>query len=260
MNVEEFTALHEPGRPLLLANAWDLASARYLHDSGFPVVATTSAGVSYGANKADAAGETLEETLALARACTAAGIPLTVDMESGFGTDPAQVAGHVAEFAALGVLGVNIEDGQGDGTLRPLPQAVDTIAEIVRAVPGIFVNARTDAYWSGGDDDPTHRYDLALERALAYREAGAHGIFVPGVSDPDTIGRLTDAIPAPVNILFQPSGPSFGQLAELGVGRVSVGSMLFRLALDTIVQAARAVRESRYQAPDTVPTYADLND
>lgn len=260
MNVEEFQALHVPGDPLLLANAWDLASARYLFASGFPVIASTSAGVAYGAHKADAHGATLAETLALARSCRDAQIPLTVDMEAGFSDDPAQAAAHVAAFAELGVLGVNIEDGRPDHTLVPLDQAVAKIEAIIAAVPNIFVNARTDAFWHGTEQDDARKYGASLERALAYRAAGAQGIFIPGVSDASTIGNLVDAIEAPLNVLFQPSGLSFAQLADLGVGRVSCGSMLFRLALGTIAQAAMEVRESRFVAPTTIPSYAQLND
>lgn len=259
MDVEQFRALHVPGTPLLLANAWDLASARYLHDSGFGVIGTTSAGVAYAANKPDAHGATLAENLALATACRAAGIPLSVDLESGFSDEPATAAAHASAFAELGVLGINLEDGRPDGTLAPIEEAVAKLEAVVAAVPNVFVNARTDAFWLGRADDEG-RLPVALERALAYRDAGADGIFVPGIRDAGAISTIVEAVSAPVNVLFQPDGLTFAQLAELGVGRVSCGSLLFRLALGSIVEAAQHVRDSRFQAAPTTPSYADLND
>ncbi|MEU8261794.1 isocitrate lyase/phosphoenolpyruvate mutase family protein [Micromonospora sp. NPDC048999] len=180
-----FHALHRPGRPLLLPNAWDHSSAAALAARGHSAIGTTSLGVAAVGGKPDAAGATRAENLDLARRLRDLPVLLTVDIEGGFSDDPAAVADYVAELAALGVVGVNVEDGRPDGSLAPPELAAAKIAAVKDAVPGLFVNARTDAWWL---DVPEPRYE-ALLRARAYREAGADGLFVPGVPD-DTVGLL----------------------------------------------------------------------
>ncbi|MGR6319312.1 isocitrate lyase/phosphoenolpyruvate mutase family protein [Micromonospora soli] len=247
---EAFHALHRPGRPLLLPNAWDHASAAALAARGHPAIGTTSLGVAAAGGKPDAAGATRGENLDLARRLRDLPVLLTVDVEGGFSDDPAAVADYVAELAALGVVGVNLEDGRPDGSLTPPELAAAKIAAVKAAVPGLFVNARTDAWWLGVPEPLPE----ALDRARAYRAAGADGFFVPGAPD-DLVERLAAEAGRPLNVLHRPGGPTLAVLGRLGVARVSTGSLLFRAALGAALHAADAVRADRDAALPAAPGY-----
>ncbi|GAA3593182.1 isocitrate lyase/phosphoenolpyruvate mutase family protein [Nonomuraea rosea] len=238
-----FGELHRPGDPLLLPNAWDYGSAALLAAHGFPAIGTTSLGVSAVYGKPDAAGATRAETIELAEAIKDLGVLVTVDIEGGFSDDPAEVSDLVAGLAALGVAGVNLEDGRPDGTLRP----VELHQRIIEAAKGhgVFVNARTDTCWLKTGD--------TRERVSAYEHAD--GIFVPGLSDLTEIAEIAAGTPRPLNVLYQPAGPTLAQLAAAGVARVSTGSLLYRAALQGALAAVLAARGE--QAPP-VPTYAEI--
>jgi 2-methylisocitrate lyase-like PEP mutase family enzyme len=259
MTAAEFRALHRPGEPLVLPNAWDLASARWLHAAGHPVVGTTSLGVAVASGRADGAGEIADQTRELAAHLTAAGIAVTVDLESGFSDDPDDVGRFAAELAHLGVVGVNIEDSAPDGRLVDPETAAAKIAAIAAAAPELYLNARTDTFWIGGDwigadADASSRLGDAVHRAHRYLEAGASGIFVPGTLAPAVIAQLTRAIPAPLNVLVQSRLP-VNELARLGVARVSTGSLLFRIALGAISNAAASIRDGTFDPPSSTPDY-----
>ncbi|SIN78808.1 isocitrate lyase/PEP mutase family protein [Agromyces cerinus] len=254
----EFRALHRPGAPFLLPNAWDLASARWLHADGHRAIGTTSLGLAIGAGKRDGAGEIAAETLALARAAAAHGISLSIDLEAGFSDDPEQVGRYAAELAAIGCVGVNIEDSTEHGDLVDLKLAAAKIAAIASAAPGLYLNARTDGYWVSNGDDGAGRFDDAVARARRYLAAGASGIFVPGVLAPQTIAALCGAIEAPLNVLVQPElRPA--DLGRLGVARVSTGSLLFRTALGSVSAAVQAITADRPSNPlPAAPSYAEV--
>lgn len=182
--------------------------------------------------------------LALATRLARLPVPVTVDIEGGFHDDPGAVAEFVTQLAELGIAGVNIEDGRGDTALADPAHQAKLIAAIKSATPSTFINARVDTHWLGIDRDST------LTRAEQYTAAGADGIFLPGLTDPDQIARFVTAIPLPVNILYSPTGPSLATLGTLGVRRVSTGSLLYRAALAATIGIARAVRA------DTPPTSA----
>ncbi|QYC39449.1 Oxaloacetate decarboxylase [Nonomuraea coxensis DSM 45129] len=237
-----FHDLHRPGEPFLLPNAWDYGSAAALAALGFPAIGTTSLGVAAVHGRPDAAGVTRAETVELAEAIKDLGVLVTVDVEGGFSDDPAEVSDLVAGLAALGVAGVNLEDGRPDGTLRP----IGLHQEIIEAAKGhgVFVNARTDTCWLRTGD--------TLERVRAY--AHADGVFVPGLTGLDAIAEVAAATPLPLNVLFQPDGPTMAELAAAGVARVSTGSLLYRAALQGALAAALAVQGR--PAPG-MPTYAE---
>ncbi|MBM0230127.1 MULTISPECIES: isocitrate lyase/phosphoenolpyruvate mutase family protein [Micromonospora] len=245
-----FHALHRPGRPLLLPNAWDAASAAALAAQGHPAIGTTSLGVAAAGGKPDAAAATRGENLDLARRLRGLPVLLTVDVEGGFSDDPAEVGGYVAELATLGVVGVNLEDGRPDGTLAPTELVAAKLAAARAAAPGLFLNARTDAWWLGVPEP----LEQALHRARAYRAAGAHGFFVPGAPD-DTVGLLAAEVGVPLNVLHRPGGPSLAELGRLGVARVSTGSLLFRAALGAALDLADAVGAGRDGDRRAVPSY-----
>ncbi|MBY8877558.1 isocitrate lyase/PEP mutase family protein [Actinacidiphila acidipaludis] len=237
----EFAALHHrPGTPLLLPNAWDHASAAALAAAGFEAIGTTSLGVAAAAGLRDGEGAARAETLALARRLGAGVGLLSVDIEGGFSDDPEEVVALAGELVEAGAVGVNLEDGRPDGTLAPAALHAAKIAAVKAAVPGLFVNARTDTYWLGAAGP-----DETGARLAAYQQAGADGVFVPGLSDPERIAGLVDTVGLPLNILYAPAGPSVAELAALGVARVSLGSLLFRCALGAAVVAALDVRAGR---------------
>ncbi|WP_042374445.1 isocitrate lyase/PEP mutase family protein [Streptacidiphilus neutrinimicus] len=253
-----FRALHHDtggsGTPLVLPNAWDHASAAALAAAGFAAVGTTSLGVAAAAGLPDGAGRTREETLRLARLLGGGAFLLSADAEGGFSDDPAEVAAFAAELAEAGAVGVNLEDGRADGSLTPPRLHATKIAAVKAAVPWLFVNARTDTYWlRQGREAET------AARLAAYRDAGADGVFVPGVTDPDGIAAAVAATDLPLNVLASPGGQTLARLAELGVRRVSLGSLLFRAALGAAVHTVLTLRADGVLPPlPQTPDYASV--
>jgi 2-methylisocitrate lyase-like PEP mutase family enzyme len=239
---ELFRSLHRAGTPLILPNAWDVASARLVEDAGAAAVATTSAGVAWslGAPDGDRLGRDRAVEL-VARVAAAVRVPVSADIESGYATEPAGVAETIRQVVAAGAVGVNLEDSRYDeaGPLYPVEVAAGRIAAAREAagVP-LFINARTDVYLRSVGE-PATRLPAALERAAAYLAAGADGVFVPGVTDPDTVSRLVAGIAGPLNVLAGPGAPTVPELAALGVARISVGHKLAARAY----AAARAAAE-----------------
>jgi 2-methylisocitrate lyase-like PEP mutase family enzyme len=234
-----FRALHAPGSLLVLPNAWDVATARLAEDAGAAAVATTSAGVAWslGAPDGDHLGRDLAADL-VARIVAAVDVPVTADIEGGYAPDPAGVAETVRAIIDAGASGINIEDAGGAG-LRPTGEQADRIAAAREAATAagvpLFINARTDTYLRAAGD-----LAATLDRATAYLAAGADGIFVPGVADPETIAALAAGIDAPLNIMAGPGSPTVADLAKLGVTRVSVGASI---ALSAYAHARRGMRE-----------------
>ncbi|MFI9153994.1 isocitrate lyase/phosphoenolpyruvate mutase family protein [Streptomyces sp. NPDC053367] len=240
-----FASLHRAGAPLLLANAWDHASASALAAEGFPAIGTTSLGVAAAAGLPDGDSATRDETLRLALALGSGPFLLSVDAEGGFSEDPEEVARLAVELAAVGAVGINLEDGLG-----PVALHAEKIAAVKAAAPGLFVNARTDTYWSAHGEG-------TAERVAACQEAGADGVFVPGLTDPGEIAAVLRDLDVPLNVLYTPGGPSVPRLTDLGVHRISLGSLLYRRALGAAVEAALAVRDGREPAGG-LPSYGDV--
>jgi len=239
VNIEEFCALHVPGDPLFLVNAWDLPSAVRLH-AQHPVVGTTSLGIACTAGVRDGTGASWPATRELVQTLGTHGIPVTVDVEAGPDDDPARIAEIAAELAELGAVGLNLEDSR-DGELLDPELSARKVEAATNA--GLFVNARTDVHWLGVPGD-------AVSRLARYVDAGADGVFLPGTHDPATVSRAV-ALGLPVNVL---AGPPLERLADLGVARVSTGSLLFRAAmghLDDVVSAAR-------NGSATAPPYSEF--
>ena len=245
-----FADLHRGRLPLLLPNAWDLASALSFVAAGHVAVGTTSLGVSAAAGLPDGGRATRASNLALARSLVQLPVPVTVDIEDGYDDDPAQVAAYVAGLRDLGVAGVNLEDSTAGGLVEPGAYGA-RVAAVKERAPEVFVNARVDTFWLR--QDPT--VEATVDRATQYVDAGADGIFVPGVTEPDDIRAIAQALPVPLNVLPVP-GRSLSDLAALGVRRVSTGSLPYRAALTAAVRSAEAVRDGS-PLPDAVP-YVDL--
>ncbi|KUN04735.1 phosphonomutase [Streptomyces yokosukanensis] len=238
---------HRPGEPLLLPNAWDHASAAGLAARGFPAIGTTSLAVAAAVGLPDGEGATREQTLSLALTLGSEPYLLSVDAEGGFSRDPGEVAELARQLWALGAVGINLEDGLG-----PSGRLAAKIVAVKAAVPGLFVNARTDTYWSGdgGERDTLRRLD-------AYQQAGADGVFVPGLADPARIAALVRRLDVPLNILYSPAGPTLAQLAGLGVRRISLGSLLYRRALGAALDAVADIAAGRTPG-GTTPGYAEV--
>jgi 2-methylisocitrate lyase-like PEP mutase family enzyme len=218
MSADALRALHVPGEPLILPNAWDAATARLVEQAGFPAVATTSSGVAdalgYEDGELTPAGEMLA---AVGRIARAVAVPVTADMEAGYGIDPGDLA---RRLAAAGAVGLNLEDT--DHAHHPALQPIDEQARRIAAVKAgadLVLNARIDVHLRGGDTGE------ALRRARAYREAGADCVYPIGVVDEEVIAAFVDT-GVPVNVLLRPGAPPVERLAELGVARISLGHFL----------------------------------
>ncbi|MGW3783406.1 isocitrate lyase/PEP mutase family protein [Micromonospora chokoriensis] len=259
---ELFRSLHTPGSPVVLVNAWDAASARIVAAAGARAVATTSAGVAWslGASDGDVLGRDAAVGL-VGRIAAAVSLPVTADIESGYGTTPAEVGATTRAVLDAGAVGVNVEDTlRGDG--GPLRDVSDQCARIgaVRAAADaaglpLYVNARIDTFLTGAGG-----LDETVARAVAYLAAGADGIFVPGVVDPVTVRALVEAVPAPLNVLAGPGAPSVGELAGLGVARVSLGSAVAEAAYTVARRAAdEALGAGTYGALADALDYGTLN-
>ncbi|OXM53209.1 isocitrate lyase/PEP mutase family protein [Amycolatopsis alba] len=250
-NARLFRSLHVPARPLVLANAWDVASARIIEDAGAAAIATTSAGVAWslGAPDGDLLGRDLAVDL-IARIARVTTVPVTADIEGGHADTPAGVTETVAAVVAVGAVGINIEDGP-----RPPEDVVPRIAAARAASDEVFVNARIDTFLRGLGGVPE-----TLERATAYLAAGADGIFVPGATDPAVITALVEGIDAPVNVMAHPGAPSVKELAGLGVARVSVGSGISQSAYAVVRDSARELFSiGTYSSLENSVDYGTLN-
>jgi 2-methylisocitrate lyase-like PEP mutase family enzyme len=234
-----FADLHRGPEPLLLPNAWDCASAALFATAGFRAVATTSLGVAAAAGRPDGARVTRDATLRVARDLGGGPYLLSVDAEDGYSDDPAEVAEFAVQLAAAGAVGLNLEDGRPDGTLTEPAVHAAKIAAVKAAAPGLFVNARTDSHWLHTREHELH------DRLRAYRDAGADGVFVPGLRDPSAISTLTSAIDLPLNLLYRPDGPGIAELGAMGVRRVSLGSLPYRAALGAALETVTAIRDGK---------------
>jgi 2-methylisocitrate lyase-like PEP mutase family enzyme len=264
---ERLRELHRAPPALVLPNAWDVASAVvFAALPGCRAIATSSAGVAAALGYPDGEAIPREVMLdAVARIATAVELPVTADLEAGYGPRPEDAAATAEGAVEAGAVGLNLEDGTGQDGGRLLPvsdhaekiQAVRAVGDR-RGVP-LVVNARVDVYLRG-IGDPAGRLEETLARAAAYRNAGADCIFVPGVEDAATIAALVRGIDAPVNVLAVATTPSVPELERLGVARVSVASGLFRASLAFAARAASDLLESGSFAfaADALP-YADLD-
>jgi 2-methylisocitrate lyase-like PEP mutase family enzyme len=264
---EAFRGLHSAREVLLLPNAWDVASARIVEECGFAAIATTSAGIAFSLGYADGQKIPKEEMLtAVARIASAVKAPVTADVESGYGNRPEDAAQTASAVIEVGAVGMNLEDATGDSN-RPLAdlslqlekiQAVREAA-ISLNVP-LVLNARTDVYLLQVGD-PAKRYDEAMRRLQAFRDAGAGCVFVPGLRDASTIGRLVADLQCPVNILAVPGSPSVPELSKLGVARVSLGSGPMRATLGLLRRLAMEVKTAgTYAAMEGAPSHAEMNE
>jgi 2-methylisocitrate lyase-like PEP mutase family enzyme len=242
---QTFKALHVPGQPIILFNAWDAGSAKAVAAGGAKAIATGSWSVAAAHGFED--GEHMPLDLALAnleRIVTATDLPVTIDLESGYGTTPEDVGATVARALHAGAIGCNLEDSSRETS--PLREAADQAARLKNArnaadrlgLPA-FLNARTDVFLIASSDRHEGLVEDALARARAYADAGADGLFVPGLVDEKLIARVVEGSPLPVNIMMSASAPPAARLAELGVARISHGPGPYRMMMKALEKAAR---------------------
>jgi 2-methylisocitrate lyase-like PEP mutase family enzyme len=273
MNTEEqkakamaFRAMHRAGKILVLPNAWDVASARVFEEAGFGAIATTSGGVAFSLGYPDGQKISREEMLARAgRMARAVKVPVTADVEAGYGFGPEDAARTTSEVIAAGVVGMNLEDATGDPShpLVDLPVQLERIRAVKAAAlkTGVLLvlNARTDVFLAKVGE-PAGRYDKAATRLLAYRDAGADCVFLPGIVERETIGRIVRDLQCPVNILVGPGSPTIAELQDVGVARVSIGSSAMRATLGLVKRIAEELRASgTYHSLEGGIPYADVN-
>ncbi len=248
-----FRGLHRPDARdlLMLPNAWDAMSARVIEAAGASAIATTSCGVAWALGRQDGEGATREEMLgALRRVADVVRVPVTADIESGYGRGtPADVAETIRGVIGAGAVGVNLEDSpgrEGNALLQSSRQAERIAAARAAALAegvDVFINARIDMYLlqiGAG----AQRFDETVRRARVYIDAGADGIFVPGVMDATVIGKLAGSVDAPLNVMAAPGAPLAAELRRLGVRRVSVGPGITKVVMTQIRRAARELLDS----------------
>jgi 2-methylisocitrate lyase-like PEP mutase family enzyme len=240
---ESFRSLHFQSSPLVLANAWDPVTARLVEAVGATAVATSSAAVSWAHGVAD--GEQLPRQAALSVAreiVLAVHVPVTVDLEAGYSSDPGEVAALVQALADVGVAGINLEDGRGPPQL--LAAKIERVKQVARAGGvDVFVNARTDVYLKSLVA-PEQAVDETLRRAALYHGAGCDGLFVPGVVREDAIRAIAEGTKLPLNVLVVPGLAPVAELVKWGVKRVSAGTAVACAALGVFRHAARELVES----------------
>lgn len=236
-------SLHDDG-VLVLPNAWDAGSAAIIAQAGARAIATTSGGVAWSAGRSDGQGLTRAEMMEQVRRIAAAvTVPVTADIEGGYGTGAEDVALTIKEVIAAGAAGVNLEDSRAPGgpLFGPAEQAARIQAARASAtsagLPGLFINARTDVFLFG-IGAPEARLDDVLARCSAYAAAGADGLFVPGLTDLAVLADLAKASPLPVNAMAGPGAPFVAELAAVGVRRVSVGTAIAQAAYTLAKRAA----------------------
>jgi 2-methylisocitrate lyase-like PEP mutase family enzyme len=258
-----FRAMHHGKSILLLPNAWDVASARVFEEAGFRAIATTSAGIAFTLGYPDGQRISRQEMLAVVRRIAGAvKVPVTADVEAGYGERSEDAVQTAREVAGAGAVGMNLEDATGDPQ-RPLLDLTLQV-ERVKAVRETFgelmvLNARTDVYLLQLEV-PEKRYDAALRHLAAYRDAGADCVFVPGLGDAETIGRMVKDLQCPVNILGGPGSLPVPELERIGVARVSVGSGAMRATLGLVRRMAEALKRSgTYETLEGAISYADVN-
>lgn len=251
----------------VLPNAWDAGSAVLTARAGAKVIATTSAGVSWALGHRDGEHLTRDENIAVIRSISdAVDLPVSADIEGGYGPTPDDIAQTIRDVITAGAVGVNLEDSNSaTGELFTVEEQTARIraartAAIEARLPELVINARTDVYlFQIGA--PEGRFDDVIARAQAYADAGADSFFVPGLLDLGTIRQLVNASPLPINIMAGPGAPTILQLADTGVRRVSLGSAIAQTAYGAAIKATREIlADGTYHVASTGVSFGEIND
>lgn len=242
-----FRRLHVPGAPLVLFNVWDAGSAAAVERAGAGAIATSSWSVAAAQGYKDGEDMPFEDMLAtVGRIVGSTALPVTADFESGYAAEASRITENARKLLDLGVVGVNFEDQVIDGPgLYDIAQQCTRLHAVRRAADDLgvpaFINARTDVFLKASPQaDPSALLDEALARGSAYVEAGADGLFVPGLTDPALIRAICEHVPLPINIMVSETHPDIGELAKLGVARISLGPAPYIALMAELERSARA--------------------
>lgn len=252
---DNFHSLHEQKDILILPNAWDAGSARVIEDAGAKAIATSSAGVAWALGFTD--GDMMPPKLLAeltARITDAISIPLSVDFEGGYTTNPQKIGENLKPVIDAGAVGINIEDGEGTPEL--LAKKIEKARQAAENLGvNVFINARTDVYLAE-IGSPESRVGETIERAARYREAGANGIFVPGLSERADIQAIAPEIKMPLNVMAVPDLPDAKGLKKLGVRRLSSGTAIPQSVWNRVSELAKgflATGDSKPMFKDSMP-------
>lgn len=258
-----FKKLHDKSHPLVLPNAWDAVSARIMEDAGFEAIATTSAGVAWSLGYRDGEAAPLGEMVAaVGRIARVVRIPVSADFEAGYSADIDSLLKNVEAVMKAGAVGINLEDwnpaAEGYFSIETAYARVRALKE--RFGVSLFINARTDQYLHPGD--PKRQYEEAARRLGAFVDAGADGVFAPGLLDDETIAKLSNSVAAPLNVLANKATYTVAHLQSLGVARISLGARVTLLTMGNVKAIAKNLRESNsfeFLADRNVMTHAEAN-
>lgn len=249
MNAKQFREMHHANEPLLIGNVWDATSARVMERCNIKAIGTSSAAVAETLGYSDGEQMTFDEYMfVIEHIARATSLPLSVDIESGYGESPEAVAANVERLAALGVVGINIEDSivrDGVRSLQDMVEFASKLKAIIQLVQArsidLFVNLRCDAFLLPGADP----LGEALARAKAYATTGADALFLPCITRIEDIGMMVTSSPLPVNVMCMPQLPPFDELKRAGVCRISMGNFVSKVALADMEKRMKAIVEQR---------------
>jgi 2-methylisocitrate lyase-like PEP mutase family enzyme len=251
---ETFHSLHKQKDILILPNAWDAGSARLIEAAGAKAIATSSAGVAWALGYPD--GDVLPPPMLAdltARIAKVIRVPLSVDFEGGYTKNPAKIAENLKPIIDAGAVGINIEDGEGRPEL--LAKKIENARKAAESVGvNLFINARTDIYLQE-IGSPESRVGETLDRARRYRDAGADGIFIPGLTEPSAIREISSEVKMPVNVMAYPGLPSASELKKLGVQRLSSGTGIPQMIWSCVSELAKgflATKDSKLLFKDSM--------
>ena len=246
---DAFLQMHVRGNPLVLVNVWDAGSAKAVASGGAAAIATGSWSVAAANGFADGEHIPLDLVIGnLERIVAAVQVPVSIDMESGYGTTPGEVGASLRRAIEAGAIGCNLEDSfPENGSLRDTAAQVARIRAVRRVADELhvpfFINARTDVFFQPQDAHDDAAVARAADRARAYAEAGANGLFAPGLVDERLIARLVELSPLPLNIMDTGKTPPWGNLAKAGVARISQGPAPYLRAMKAVEELMQAARE-----------------
>lgn len=239
-----FHELHKKGDPVVLFNIWDPGSARAVAEAGAKAIATGSWSVAAANGFTDAEEVPLDLVIDnITRIVATTDLPVTLDFEGGYAVDAVGLKLNIARVIAAGAVGINFEDqivgGEGMYSIQQQSERIQAIRETAdESASPLFINARCDLFLKNGPDKHTDHLTAAIERSIAYAEAGASGFFAPGLKDPQLIERLCEASQLPVNIMVMADTPTNAEMAKLGVARISYGPGPYRQMIENLKAAA----------------------
>ncbi|MEV0618209.1 isocitrate lyase/phosphoenolpyruvate mutase family protein [Nonomuraea sp. NPDC050404] len=261
-----FRSYHVPGKPLLLPNAWDVASALIVERAGAQAIATTSAGVSWSLGVADGALDRDRAIRLVAQIVEAVDVPVSADIETGYAEDTAGVADTVQAVIEAGAVGINLEDAHDEGPspLRSVEDQATRIAAAREAAEAgglpLFINARTDTYLRATGQSPDVLLEETVSRAQAYLQAGADGVFVPGLIDLTALAAVAGKAGGPINVMAGPGAPAVAQFAAQGAARISLGAGVAEAAYSAALRVARALHTTgTYDETPALVSYTQMN-